>query len=122
LNLQSPATLVDGNRIEALRVALSNKNCLVKIHVDNNNDVSENFQGVINYSCWILLSDGEWHRLSLIGYSRKSAAGCIRRRDLYMPLVERIVSFYYELPAERKFITPALLDFTAHPRNKDLAK
>lgn len=112
-------TLADGNRIEALRVALTNADNLVTIHVDNNNDVSENFQGVINYSCWLLLSDGKWYRLSLIGYSRKSAAGSIRRRDLYKPLVDRIVAFYHALPDERKFITPSLLDFTSHDATSD---
>ena len=116
-------TLAKGNRIEALRVALTNEDNLVLIHVDNNNDVSENFQGVINYSCWLLLSDGKWYRLSLIGYSRKSAAGSMRRRDLYKPLVERIVSFYHALPDERKLITPSLLDFTSHhAKNDDPAK
>ena len=112
-------TLADGNRIEAPRVALTNADNLVTVHVDNNNDVSENFQGVINCSCWLLLSDGKWCRLSLIGYSRKSAAGSVRRRDSHKPLVERVVAFYQALPDERKFITPSLLDFTSHDATSD---
>jgi hypothetical protein len=107
-------TLVGGNRIEALRVALSNEENMVLPHVDSHNDVSKNFQGVVNYSCWLQQSDGKWWRLSIIGYSRKSCAGSIRRRDLYMPLVERIVEFYHEMPEERRSITPKLLDFESH--------
>jgi hypothetical protein len=106
--------LAPGNRIEALRVALSNEDNMVLPHVDSHNDVSENFQGVINYSCWLQQSTGKWWRLSIIGYSRKACAGSIRRRDLYMPLVERIVYFYNQLPEERKSITPQLLDFQSH--------
>ena len=111
-------TLAPGNRIEALRVALSNEDNMVLPHVDSHNDVSENFQGVINYSCWLKDSTGKWWRLSIIGYSRKSCAGSIRRRDLYMPLVERIVTFYKELPEERKLITTKLLDFGSHTKDK----
>jgi hypothetical protein len=86
-------TLAPGNRIEALRVALSNDENMVVPHVDSHNDISENFQGVINYSCWLQEeSTGKWWRLSIIGYSRKSCAGSIRRRDLYMPLVQTFSS------------------------------
>ena len=98
-----------GNLIEALRVALTNENHLVLPHVDKHNCESEFFQGVINYSCWLQLSDGKWWRLSIIGYSRRSCAGALRRRDLYWPLVERIASFYESMPAERKVISSALL-------------
>ena len=88
------STLVPGNRIEALRLALTNSSShIVDIHLDGQNCTVDNFKGVINFSRWVLLSDGLWWRLSLIGYSRKSIAGFLRRRDLYMPLVERICSF-----------------------------
>jgi hypothetical protein len=103
-------SIVSGNRIEALRVSLTNSSSnIVDCHDDNHNDTSEYFQGVINYSIWLLLSDNQWWRLSLIGYSRKSLGGFLRQRDLYMPLVERICTFYHQLPDDRKFITPALL-------------
>ena len=98
-----------GNLIEALRVALTNESHLVLPHVDKHNCVSEFYQGVINYSCWLKLTDGKWWRLSIIGYSRRSCAGAIRRRDLYWPLVERIAAFYVSLPDERKVISSALL-------------
>jgi hypothetical protein len=101
-------TLVKGNRIEALRVALTNSDNVVSCHCDDKNDVSQNFEGVINFSKWLLL-DGVWWRLSLIGYSRKSVAGCLRRIKLYKPLVARISNFYKAMPVERKLITPALL-------------
>ena len=86
-------TIAPGNRIETLRVALTNGNTnVVDIHSDRHNCTLPNFAGVINYSKWLLLSDGHWWRLSLIGYSRKSIASFLRRRDLYMPLVERVCS------------------------------
>ena len=50
---------ITGNRIEALRVALTNGKHLVAIHVDDKNDVLAFFRGVINYSEWILI-EGEW--------------------------------------------------------------
>jgi hypothetical protein len=100
-----------GNRIEALRVALTNAGHLVACHADDHNDVLENFRGVVNYSKWLFIGE-EWWRLSIIGYSRKSIAGCIRRRDLYMPLVERITLYYQQMPQERKLISKDLLDFS----------
>ena len=103
-----------GNRIEALRVALSNATHLVACHADDKNDVLENFRGVVNYSKWLFL-EGQWWRLSIIGYSRKSIGGCIRRRDLYMPLVERITLYYRQMPEERKLISKDLLDFRLVP-------
>jgi hypothetical protein len=75
---------------------------------------TKNFQGLINYSRWILLSDGVWCRFSVIGCSQKSASGCMRRRDLRMPLVERAVSFYHAPPDERKFRL-AVRIFVLHP-------
>jgi hypothetical protein len=53
-------TLAPGNRIDALRVALSNNANMVVPHVDSHNDISENFQGVINCSCWLQESTGKW--------------------------------------------------------------
>ena len=104
------STLVQGNRIEALRLALTNSSShIVDIHLDGHNCTVDNFKGVINFSRWVLLSDGLWWRLSLIGYSRKSIAGFLQRRDLYMPLVERMCSFYTNLPELRKSISPTLL-------------
>jgi hypothetical protein len=100
-----------GNRIEALRVALTNESHLLACHADDKNDLTENFQGVITYSKWFLLSDGQWWRLTIIGYSRKSIAGFFRRRDLYAPLVERIADYYEQLPKERKVIDSSLLNF-----------
>jgi hypothetical protein len=106
-------SLVAGNRVEAFRAALTNSSArIVDCHADNHNDTSPYFQGVITYSKWLLLSDGDWWRLTLIGYSRKSLRGFVRRRDLYMPLVERVFSYYQAMPDSRKFITPALLDFS----------
>jgi hypothetical protein len=102
-------TIVAGNRIEALRVALTNSNNILSCHVDDKNDTSENFKGVINFSKWLFLSDGKWWRLSVIGYSRKSVAGSLRRIHLYTPLVTRIVHFYECMPPDRKSITPSLL-------------
>jgi hypothetical protein len=114
-NKEFSGDLIGGNRVEALRVALTNEEHLVDCHADDKNDVTEHFQGVITYSKWLLLSDGDsparWWRLTIIGYSRKSIAGAFRRRDRYMPLVERVVEFYNDLPDERKYITPAILQF-----------
>jgi hypothetical protein len=110
-NLLFSGKHLEGNRIEALRVALTSASHLVGCHVDGGNDTLPEFEGVINYSVWIFL-EGEWWRLSLIGYSRKAISGSIRRRDRYMPLVERIVSFYENMDDERKDITSALLDFS----------
>jgi hypothetical protein len=95
-------------------VALSNNANMVLPHVDSHNDISENFQGVINCSCWLQESTGKWWRLSIVGCSRKSCAGSICRRDLCMPLVVRIVKFCHAMPEERKLITPKLLDFESH--------
>jgi hypothetical protein len=111
--------IVKGNKIEALRVALTNEHNVVSCHCDDKNDVSENFQPVINNTKWFFLSDGQWWRLSIIAYSRKSVAGSIRRLDLYKPLVTRIAHFYNRMPESRKFITPSLLDFSKCPPDVD---
>ena len=108
---------IAGNRIEALRVALSNGKHLVRCHTDDKNDVLDGFRGVINYSVWRVI-DGEWWRLSIIGYSRKSIAGFFRRRDLYEPLVERVALFYDGMPKGRKEITQDLLDFSQLPSDQ----
>ena len=100
------------NLIETLRVALTNAKYIVGCHADDKNDVIPYFQGVVNYSKWLYI-DGEWWRLSLIGYSRKSISGFLKRRARYMPLVERVVHYYNEMPTERKFITSELLDFSS---------
>ena len=106
-----------GNRIEALRVALTNGKHIVACHVDDKNDVLEYFRGVINYSEWFMI-EGEWWRLSIIGYSRKSIAGSLRRTDLYQPLVERVATYYQAMTPARKDITSALLDFSGIPRTQ----
>ncbi len=101
-----------GNRIETMRVALTNAKHLVACHTDDKNDVKPGFKGVVNYSKWFYIA-GEWWRLSLIGYSRKSISGFFHRRDRHMPLVERVVDYYHQMPDERKHVTPELLDFTS---------
>ena len=102
------------NRIETLRVALTNTKYIIGCHADDKNDVVPYFQGVVNFSKWLPI-DGEWWRLSLIGYSRKSISGFMKRRARYMPLVERVVEYYHNMPPERKLITSELLDFSALP-------
>ena len=99
------------NRLEAFRAALTNENHLVDCHGDSQNDERANFSGVITYSKWFLLSDCQWWRLTLIGYSRKSVGGFLRRKQLYEPLVERIADFYERMPPARKSILPSLLAF-----------
>jgi hypothetical protein len=103
-----------GNRIEALRVALSNAGHLVACHADDKDDVLENFRGVVNCSKWLFL-EGQWWRLSIIGCSRKSIGGCIRRRDLHMPLVKQITLCYRQMPEEPKLISKDLLHFSSVP-------
>jgi hypothetical protein len=101
---------VKGNLLEVMRVALTNEKYLVGCHADKFNDVLEWNKSVVNFSTWILI-DGEWWRLSLIGYSRKSISDYYRRLDLYGPLVDRISDFVDTLPSERVTISPSLLDF-----------
>jgi hypothetical protein len=103
-----------GNRIEALRVAMTNADNLVEPHGDDKNDTSPNFQGVVTYSKWLFVQ-GQWWRLSLIGYSRKSIAGFFRRKDLYQPLVDRVKVYYEQMPGARKLVSASLLDFSSLP-------
>ena len=107
-------SLLPRNRIETLGVALTNTKYIVGCHADDKNDVIPYFQGVANFLKWLSIA-GEWWRLSLIGYSRKSISGFLKRRARYMPLVEPVVEYYHNLPPERKFITSELLDFSALP-------
>ena len=101
---------VEGNLLEVMRVALTNEKYLVGCHADKYNDVLDWNEGVVNFSTWIVI-DGEWWRLSLIGYSRKSISDYYRRLDLYGPLVDRISLFMDALPSDRVEIEPSLLDF-----------
>ena len=105
---------VEGNLLEVMRVALTNEKFLVGCHADKHNDVLDWNEGVVNYSTWIVI-DGEWWRLSLIGYSRKSISDYYRRLTLYGPLVDKISHFVDSLPSERVNIYPSLLDFTNVP-------
>jgi hypothetical protein len=102
---------VEGNLLEVMRVALTNEKYLVGCHADKYNDVLDWNQGVVNFSTWIVIA-GEWWRLSLIGYSRKSISDYYRRLDLYGPLVERISTFMDTLPSDRVNIDASLLDFS----------
>jgi hypothetical protein len=108
---------VEGNLLEVMRVALTNEKYLVGCHADKFNDVLDWNEGVVNFSTWILI-EGEWWRLSLIGYSRKSISDYYRRLDLYGPLIERIADFMDTLPPERVTISPSLLDFQDTPEGK----
>ena len=56
---------IQGNRIETLRVALTNGLHLVDCHVDDKNDVAPNFQGVVNYSKWLFI-EGVWPLLGTV--------------------------------------------------------
>jgi hypothetical protein len=102
---------VEGNLLEVMRAALTNEKYLVGCHADKHNDVLDWNEGVVNFSTWIVI-DGEWWRLSLIGYSRKSISDYYRRLDLYGPLVERISAFMDTLPSDRVEIDASLLDFS----------
>ena len=110
------ARLCPLNRLEAFRAALTNENHLVDCHGDSHNDERPNFSGVITYSKWFLLSDRNWWRLTLIGYSRKSVGGFLRRKQIYEPLVERIAEYYETMPPARRDILPSLLAFEEHAR------
>jgi hypothetical protein len=102
---------VEGNLLEVMRAALTNEKYLVGCHADKHNDVLDWNEGVVNFSTWIV-TDGEWWRLSLVGYSRKSISDCCRRLDLHGPLVERISAFMDTLPSDRVRIDASLLDFS----------
>ena len=102
---------VEGNLLEVLRAALTNEKYLVGCHADKYNDVLDWNEGVVNFSTWIVI-DGEWWRLSLIGYSRKSISDYYKRLELYGPLVERISLFMDALPSDRVKIDSSLLDFS----------
>jgi transposase len=81
---------VEGNLLEVMtRVGLTNEMHLAGCHADKFNDVLEWNEGVVNFSAWILLN-GEWWRLLLIGFSRKSISDSYRRLNLHGPLIDRM--------------------------------
>jgi hypothetical protein len=105
------ATLGTGNLFEAVRFALTNQDHILDIHEDASNDPEPLFSGVVTFSSWLLLSDGTWWRLSIIGYSRRSIPRYIRRKAKYTNIIDEVVAYARSLPKERLVISPSLLNF-----------
>ena len=101
--------LSPGNLFEGGRFGLTDPSHVLAIHEDSHNETSATHSGVLVVSKWVYLSDKAWHRVSCLGFSRKSVTSYETRKKLYLPVIKEIIGFYEALPQERVKISPSLL-------------
>ena len=96
--------IVTGNRIEAMRLAITDEANLCGVHEDKKND--SNYPTVPVFSKYIHLL-GKRFRVSIIMYSRKSIGDYLNQKNCsYGPAVFFMIDFFSKIPPEHRTILP----------------